>query len=57
MIDLAATEEPNDDDHIKKLKKDDTTTRPGNIPYPSQIFYIISMEGCERFSYYGMNSK
>jgi len=51
-----ATEEPNDDDHIKKLKKDDTTTRPGNIPYPSQIFYIISMEGCERFSYYGMNT-
>ena len=28
-----------------------------NIPYPKQIFCIISMEACERFSFYGMNSK
>jgi dipeptide/tripeptide permease len=25
--------------------------------YPWQIFFIIIMEVCERFSYYGMNGK
>ena len=27
------------------------------VPYPKQIFCIVSMEACERFSFYGMNSK
>ena len=26
------------------------------IPYPKSIFFILSMEACERFSYYGMRS-
>jgi hypothetical protein len=25
--------------------------------YPWQIFFIIAMEACERFSYYGMNGE
>ena len=27
------------------------------IPYPKSIFFILSMEACERFSYYGMRSE
>ena len=26
-------------------------------PYPKSVFFIISTEFCERFSYYGMKSK
>ena len=49
-----------EDTDIEKKKKreeseDDTPTK--KLPYPKQIFFIISMEACERFSYYGMNSK
>jgi len=41
----------------KKKKEDDYDDSPKEkIPYPTQIFYIISMEACERFSYYGMNA-
>jgi len=48
-----------EDTDIEKKKKreesdDDTPTK--KIPYPKQIFFIISMEACERFSYYGMNT-
>ena len=49
-----ATEET---DIEKKKKKDEDDSPKGKIPYPTQIFYIISMEACERFSYYGMNGK
>ena len=41
----------------RKKKDDDDDTPQDPIPYPKQIFFIISMETCERFSYYGMNSK
>ena len=42
----------------KKRKDEDYDDSPKEkIPYPYQIFYIISMETCERFSYYGMNGK
>ena len=44
----AETELPDDEREKDKEKK---------TPYPKQIFYIISMEACERFSYYGMNGK
>ena len=49
-----------DETDIEKKKKkgeyyDDSPKE--KIPYPTQIFYIISMEACERFSYYGMNGK
>ena len=27
------------------------------IPYPKSVFFILSTETCERFSYYGMRSK
>ena len=30
---------------------------PKNYPYPKSVFFIISTEFCERFSYYGMKSK
>jgi len=48
-----------EDTDIEKKKKreeseDDTPTK--KLPYPKQIFFIISMEACERFSYYGMNT-
>ena len=26
-------------------------------PYPKSVFFIISTEFCERFSFYGMKSK
>ena len=48
-----ATEEV--DIEKKKRREDDSPKE--KIPYPYQIFYIISMEACERFSYYGMNGK
>ena len=40
----------------KKTRKNEEESQ-SKIPYPFQIFFIISMEACERFSYYGMNSK
>ena len=27
------------------------------IPYPKSVFFILSTEACERFSYYGMRGK
>ena len=52
---VLATEET---DIEKKKKEEDYDDYPKEkIPYPTQIFYIISMETCERFSYYGMNGK
>jgi len=46
-----------DMDIEKKKKKEDSDEFPSKkIPYPKQIFFIISMEACERFSYYGMNT-
>jgi len=47
-----------DDYDIKeeKEKHDKDESQVATIPYPRQIFYIISMETCERFSYYGMNA-
>ena len=27
------------------------------VPYPKSVFFILSTETCERFSYYGMRSK
>ena len=43
----------------KKKRKDENydDSPKEKIRYPFQIFYIISMETCERFSYYGMNGK
>ena len=45
--------------HLGEPKKEDDyeDSSKEKIPYPTQIFYIISMEACERFSYYGMNGK
>ena len=40
----------------KKTRKNEEESQ-SKIPYPFQIFFIISMEACERFSYYGMNSE
>ena len=46
------------------IATDDVETRTGSsnvekrsIPYPKHVFCIVSMEACERFSFYGMNSK
>ena len=43
-------------DGLQKTK-DNENENEAQIPYPKHIFYIISMEACERFSYYGMKSK
>lgn len=40
----------------KKQKEDEEESPGAPVPYPKQIFFIISMETCERFSYYGMNT-
>ena len=38
--------------------KDAESAEPAQkYPYPRAVFFIISTEFCERFSYYGMKSK
>ena len=41
----------------EKRQKDGDGEVEEKIPYPKSIFFILSMEACERFSYYGMRSK
>ena len=43
-------------DSLQKTE-DNEKEKDAKVPYPKHIFYIISMEACERFSYYGMKSK
>ena len=52
---FVATEDTEADKKTRKEEKFQHEEK--NIPYPKQIFFIISMEACERFSYYGMNGK
>ena len=40
----------------EKRQKDGDGEVEEKIPYPKSIFFILSMEACERFSYYGMRS-
>ena len=40
----------------EKRHKDGDGEVEEKIPYPKSIFFILSMEACERFSYYGMRS-
>ena len=37
--------------------KDAEASEPQKLPYPRAVFFIISTEFCERFSFYGMKSK
>ena len=37
--------------------KEDGESGEVKYPYPKSVFFIISTEFCERFSYYGMKSK
>jgi hypothetical protein len=41
----------------KKEKPRDEETAAVKFPYPKAVFFIISTEFCERFSFYGMKSK
>ena len=38
-------------------KKDEEGEEKKTLPYPKSVFFIISTEFCERFSFYGMKSK
>merc|ERR1711892_226094 len=51
-----ATDEKDLEQSKAKQKKDEDVSPGKPLPYPKQIFFIISMETCERFSYYGMNT-
>eukprot|EP00092_Neocalanus_flemingeri_P038886 GFUD01042334.1.p1 GENE.GFUD01042334.1~~GFUD01042334.1.p1 ORF type:complete len:749 (-),score=165.53 GFUD01042334.1:67-2313(-) len=51
-----ATEEKDIEQSKNNQKKDEDESPGQSLPYPKQIFFIISMETCERFSYYGMNT-
>ena len=42
---------------ISKADCDVESEDDKKYPYPKSVFFIISTEFCERFSYYGMKSK
>ncbi|XP_023320404.1 peptide transporter family 2 isoform X2 [Eurytemora carolleeae] len=48
------TREPVEAGKHEEVAEDETDSR--NLRYPFQIFFILSTEVCERFSYYGMNA-
>ena len=39
------------------MAKKDEEGGEKKLPYPKSVFFIISTEFCERFSFYGMKSK
>ena len=41
----------------KESKEKDGESDEIKYPYPKSVFFIISTEFCERFSYYGMKSE
>jgi dipeptide/tripeptide permease len=41
----------------EKEKPKDGESGDVKYPYPKAVFFIISTEFCERFSFYGMKSK
>ncbi len=45
------------EDEKKEDKAGDSSEIKTDLPYPKSIFFIVSNEFCERFSYYGMRSK
>ena len=48
------------EDGSDKTKQEDCDVegeKDVKYPYPKSVFFIISTEFCERFSYYGMKSK
>jgi solute carrier family 15 oligopeptide transporter 1 len=48
-----------DKEDVKKTRVDSDVESEDDkkYPYPKSVFFIISTEFCERFSYYGMKSK
>ena len=50
-----------DDNDKKKLDPERLAGEVGEdeekIPYPKSVFFILSTEACERFSYYGMRGE
>ena len=53
----------NKTDHSENFKEDnnskdeDKESIKADLPYPKSVWFIMSNEFCERFSYYGMRSK
>ena len=45
------------DDHSKEEVHNDKESIKTDLPYPKSVWFIMSNEFCERFSYYGMRSK
>ena len=59
-VDVKSKNEVDQDDNADKSKPEDCDVENENdpkYPYPKSVFFIISTEFCERFSYYGMKSK
>ena len=42
---------------VSTMAKKDEEGGEKKLPYPKSVFFIISTEFCERFSFYGMKSK
>ena len=59
-VDKRSKNEVDKDDDANKCKQEDCDVekeKDPRYPYPKSVFFIISTEFCERFSYYGMKSK
>lgn len=39
---------------LESLKTNSLANVEELVPYPKSVFFILSTEACERFSYYGM---
>ena len=59
-VDSSTKHDVDRDDGADKSGQEDHDAENENdpkYPYPKSVFFIISTEFCERFSYYGMKSK
>ena len=59
-VDKRSKSEVDGYDNEDKCKQEDYDVekeKDPKYPYPKSVFFIISTEFCERFSYYGMKSK
>ena len=46
-----------DDDKKRRDSNSTDSSELEKIPYPKSVFFILTTEACERFSYYGMRGK
>ena len=48
---------PGKDGSLEDAESVAFSVKEEKIPYPKSVFFILSTETCERFSYYGMRGK